>query len=134
MAKIVFNIAYFSPIVISRCWAQEETKRETTEINMGEKQEKRGGGGPVIWRRKGGIFIVIPVLVLSLFVIIVLSRSLLPPPALCRVVSQIMQPSLLPSLFFYEFAVKIYDSPLSIDLRAEHAYDDGYNNRLSKNK
>lgn len=44
MAKIVFNIAYFSPIVISRCWAQEETKRETTEINMGEKQEKRGGG------------------------------------------------------------------------------------------
>lgn len=96
MAKIVFNIAYFSPIVIS-CWRdQEETKRETTEINMGEKQEKRGGRGArrrVIWRRKGGIFIVIPVLVLSLFVIIVLSRSLLPPPALCRVVSQIMQPS-----------------------------------------
>lgn len=67
--------------------------------------------GPVIWRRKGGIFIVIPVLVLLLFVIIVLSRSLLPPPALCRVVSQITQ-TCLPPLFFYEFAVKIYDSPV----------------------
>lgn len=132
MAKIVFNIAYFSPIVISRCWAQEETKRETTEINMGEKQEKRGGGACYLAAEGRNFhryssprpFAICHHSFISVFTA---SSCLMP----CRFANNAAPP---PPLLFYEFAVKIYDSPLSIDLRAEHAYDDGYNNRLSKNK
>lgn len=108
--KIKFNIAYFSPIVISCCRVQKRRRNARRPRKTWEKN-KRNEEGTCYLATEGRNFHRYSsprpfAICHHSFISVFTASSCLMP---CRFANNADVP---PSPFFYEFAVKIYDSPV----------------------